>query len=278
MKKSNRARKVGLAAGVATLATMAFGAASASALPVTVTHNDAALKIGALSPFDVLEPPNVSTMNGDVDAMTGDVDIPAANFVFPDFSGEPITGVTVEVELDAVEEMDGTANPATGDVAFLPTEFHVNVVGLGADCNYNADMQFTTGDGVTLPGGSPAFPGDPYTVALGNPVVLTNGAIQTAWPAGHFPPDMSAGCTPGGDQTINGLVGGAGSLALANGIDLTPVPPAVPDPPAGSGIVPKTDTGNNKQKTKKKCKKKKKKGKSASTAAKGKNCGKKKKK
>jgi hypothetical protein len=228
--------RVGVIGALAATAVMAFGASSAQAASqvFNATFDDAALNISGLT-FDILDPPNTATMTGTVDDGTGAVNVPANQFVFPQFSGEAIPGVTVVVNFSAVDPIAGTLNLGNGTMTTSLSTYHANVQALGGDCNYDVDLAFSTAPG------SP-FNGDPFTVNGTGPISITNGALQTSWPQHYFTADPSPTCA-----TINGLVDAAGGLAIANGIDLTPAPPPSTTPPPAT---------TNRAAQLKKCKKK----------------------
>jgi hypothetical protein len=208
---------------LAASALLVFGAGSARAATVgfNATFDDAALSVSGLT-FDILDPPNVATMTGTVDDADGDpVNVPANQFVFPQFSGEALPGIPVTVNFSAVDPIVGTLNLATGSMTTTLSTYHANVQALGGNCDYDVDLTFNTG-----PGGP--FNGDPFTVSGTDPKVITNGILQTNWPAHYFTPDPDSSCA-----TINGLVDGAGGLAMAHGFDLTPTPP-----PSGAAATP----------------------------------------
>jgi hypothetical protein len=234
-----RRGRVGVVGTLAATAVMAFGASSAHAASqvFNATFDDAALNVSGLT-FDVLDPPNVATMTGTVDDSSGVVNVPANQFVFPQFSGEALPGIPVTVNFSAVDPIAGTLNLANGTMTSSLSTYHANVQALGGNCNYDVDLTFSTA------AGSP-FNGHPFTVNGTGPISITNGVLQTSWPANHFPP---AG---GSCATIDGLVnGGPGGLAVGNGFDLTPAPPPSTTPPA---------TTINRAALLKKCKKKAKK-------------------
>jgi hypothetical protein len=250
-RRGPRRGRAAVIGAVAAGAVMAFGAGSAQAATVgfSATFDDAALNVSGLT-FDILEPPDQATMVGTVDDGTGDFDVLASDFDFPPFSGEAAPGVPVTVNFSALDPIAGTLNP-DGTITTDESTYHANVQALGGDCNYDVEMAFSTG-----PGGP--FNGDPFTVSGTDPRVITNGILQTSWPANHFPP---AGGSCG---TINGLVnGGPGGLAMANGFDLTPAQPSggtTTPPPAAPAKKKKCKKGfvKKKVKGKKKCVKKKK--------------------
>lgn len=249
--RSRRGRFAVLGA-LAAIAAMAFGASSAQATSQTfnATFDDAALNVSGLT-FDILDPPNTATMTGTVNDAGGAVNVPANQFVVPQFSGDALPGVPVTVNLTAVDPIVGTLDLATGGMTTTLSTYHAHVVALGGDCNYDVDLAFNTSPG------SP-FNGDPFTVNGTGPISITNGALQTSWPAHYFTADPGTGC-----GTINGLVDGPGGLAFANGIDLTPTPPAsgATPPPATAPKKKKCKKGFKLKKVhgKKKCVKKKKK-------------------
>jgi hypothetical protein len=199
--------------------------------------DDAALSVGGLAPFDILDPPDTATMTGTVDG-AGAVNVPANQFVFPEFSGDALPGVPVTVNFSAVDPIVGTLNLATGVMTTTTSTYHANVVALGGDCDYDIEQAFSTA------AGSP-FNGDPFTVNGTDPVSITNGVLQTSWPMNHFG-SGGAGCA-----TIDGLVNSQpGGLAMGNGFDLTPAAP----PSGGGGTTTPPPATPVK---KKKCKKKK---------------------
>jgi len=237
-------RRVGLRRGrtaamgaIAASAALAFGASSAQAATVgfNATFDDAALNVSGVT-FDILDPPPPATMTGTIDDGTGGFTVPHSQFVFPPFSGDALPGVTVTVNFSAVDDITGNLGlPSSGNITTDLSQYHANVQALGGDCNYDVDLAFSTA------AGSP-FNGDPFTVSGTDPISISQGIIQTSWPAGYFTPDPNPNC-----GTINGLVGGAGGLEIANGFDLTPQPPPSTAPPA---------TTTNRAALLKKCKKK----------------------
>ena len=298
MKNSKRARKAGIAVGIAALATMAFGAGSAQAVPFANTFDNGFLKTTFPgNGFDVIEPTTPAggaeppaSIAGDLDLGTGVLTIPpgctapsspgvhnGVGFCFPDFSGT-VSGIPISVSLTTTEVMTATVEGGviapTGGATTSTTDFTAVLDVAGDICTISPiELTFSTADtAYPVP-----YDGDlfdvPFHTGMDYPP-LQNGAIQASWTS--LPAATPA---PGDDcSLVNGLTGGQGGLWIAEGLTTPAVnqPPAAPDIPVGGGIVPKTDD-NNKQKTKKKCKKKKGK-KGASSAAKGKNCGKKKKK
>ena len=234
-----RRARYAVVGAVAATAVMAFGVTSAQAASQTFTasFDDAALNVSGLT-FDILEPPDTATMTGTVEDTTGAVNVPNSGFVFPEFSGEAAPGIPVTVNFSAVDAIVGNLNLTSGVMTTTSTTYHANVQALGGNCDYDIDLAFSTAPG------SP-FNGDPFTVNGATARNITNGALQTSWPAAYFTPDPDASCA-----TINGLVGGAGGLAMANGIDLTPAAP-----PSGGGTT--TPPPATPVKKKKKCKKKK---------------------
>ena len=221
---------------------------------------DAALNLPApLGTTDILDPPNVATMTGTIDTVTGDLNVPAANFDFPTFTGSA-GGFPVAVSFAAVDDITGAAD-TSGNVLTDASTFHTTVVIAPGPspldtCGYDSDESFSTGTG------SP-FNGDPFTVNLGNPITITNGIVQTGWGATHFT-QTSGGSICSGTLTP-AINGGAGGLEMGNGIDLTPSSGGTTTPPPAT--TPKK---------KKKCKKAKKK--KSADSAKKKKCKKKKKK
>jgi len=242
-----RRGRTGVFAAIAAGAVMAFGASSAHAATVgfQATFDDGALSVSGLT-FDILDPPQVATMDGTVDDGTGAFDVPASptGFNFPPFSGEAAPGVPVTVAFTATDPITGTLDLATGAITTDLSGYHANVQALGGDCNYDVDLIFSTGPG------SP-FNGDPFTVSGTDPKVISNGILQTNWPAHYFTSDPNANC-----NLINGLVDGPGGLAMSQGFDLTP-----PPPPSGGGTTPPPAAAPKKKKCKKGFKLKKVKGK-----------------
>lgn len=247
MEQGKRRRVIGLAAGIAALATMAFGGATAQAAPqpFQATFDDAALNIGLT--LDILDPPNQATIgeaqgSSAFDPDTNQFNAPADDFAFPPLSGEPLPGVSVSVDFDAVDPITGTLDETTGEMTTTSSTYRTSVsVNMAPPCVYQADLAFTTDDVVGAP-----FTGDPFTVVLGPPTTIAEGNLQTNWAPGVWP-------ALGGDcATVDGLISALpGGIALANGIDLTPEPAATP-PPATS--TPSTTTAPTPAK-KKKCKK-----------------------
>jgi hypothetical protein len=241
-RKRVRPRRVRTAVlgALAACAVLVFGAGSARAAGFSATFDDAALNVSGLT-FDILDPPPPATMTGTVTDPGGAVNVPANQFVFPQFSGDALPGVPVTVDFSAVDPIIGTLDLATGSMTTTSSTYHANVQAFGGDCNYDIELSFNTG-----PGGP--FNGDPFTVSTGDPRVITNGILQTNWPANHFPP-VGGNCA-----TIDGLVNGSpGGLAMGNGFDLTPAPPpSTAAPPAATTTT--TNTAGLK-----KCKKKAKK-------------------
>jgi hypothetical protein len=220
-RAGRRRGRFALLGAVAAIAALAYGASSAQAATVgfSATYDDAALNVSGLT-FDILEPPNTATMTGTIDNGTGAFTVPAAGFVFPQFSGEALPGVPVTVNFSAVDPIAGTLNLGTGALTTTLSTYHANVQALGGNCDYDIDLAYSTA------AGSP-FNGDPFTVAGTDPITISSGIIQTGWPADYFTPDPDASCA-----TINGLVAGAGGMAIANGFDLTPAAPPTTTPPA----------------------------------------------
>ena len=256
-RRSGLKARIALSGALAAGAIMAFSVSSAQAAPSPfhATFDDAALNVGAT--FDILDPPNTAPVNGTFESVGNTLTIPAANFVLPTFSGDPITGLHVDVDFAATAGPDITGtltNP--GGALNLASHSYTAIVKVngGANCTYTAPMIFST----TSPSGGP-FNGQAFTVGAPD-VTVTHGAIETHWaslPADNSSPDCNL---------VNGLVSGPGGLAIGNGVDLTP-----PAPSGGGTTTPPATTAP----AKKKCKKAKKK--SASSSKKSK-CKKKKKK
>jgi hypothetical protein len=261
-KRGRRGGRFALAGMIAALAVTVFGAGSARAalLPFHATFDDAALNVGVT--FDILEQPDTATMTGTWDnAGSNEVSVPAASFVFPEFSGDAVPGVPVTVDFSAnpTGPIVGTLNG--GDMTLDEHSYHATVTlqpgtANEAVCEYDADLGFTTGDTSGAP-----FTGDPFTVGTPD-VTITNGNLQNSWTPGTF--------TAVGEDCglIDSLVTQSGGIAMGNGIDLTPETGGGgtnPAPTPVPGVTPK----------KKKCKKKKGKKGIAQSAAK---CKKKKKK
>jgi hypothetical protein len=249
-----RRGRVALLSAVAASAVMAFGASSANAAveDFHATFDDAALNVGLT--FDILDPPETATMDGTYDTLTNQVNVPANQFVVPQFEGDPITGVHVIVNFHAVDPIVGTLNSATGDMSTTASTYQADVDVNGNPCQYVADMAFTTNDT-----GGP-FTGDPFTVTTtpGTPPVnsITNGDLQTSWSS--LPADPDTGC-----GLVNTLVANPGGLAMGNGVDLTPPTAETPPPPPATTPAKKKKCKKGfvkkKVKGKKKCVKKKKK-------------------
>jgi hypothetical protein len=262
-KEGSRRHRVAAAGLIAAAATMAFGAASASAVSkdLSVPFDDAALTLPVTGTSDVLEPPNTASIGGTgvIDGTTGN--ITGAGMTFPDFTGTA-SGVPVKVSFDNNSPFNGTLDLVTGAMNF-PSANYTAVVQLspptGVICTYNpVPLVFTT------TGGSP-IAGVPFTVANGTAVSTTHGILTANWTSSTFPAAVASN-PPGGDcGLVNSIVhGGNGQLALGNGFDLTP--PAPPADTGGGGTVAPP--------VKKKCKKAKK---GSAQSAKKKGCKKKKK-
>ena len=267
--KGGRRVRASLIVAVAALSVMAFGASAAKADPFTTEIDDAALKIPGFPAFDILDPPDQATFTGgDQNTTTGVYDVPAANFVFPEFStGPPSFPIELSVDLDATDDIDGTITPGTGQLDTVMSTYTATVsLAGGPDCVYTIDLAFSTEPDAAHPIAGNRFVFNAGALAAGPPAVWANGVMSEGWATIPPAPDP----VPGGSNecaALNGLVGGPGGLALGNGVDITPpAPPTTTPPPATQPPTKKA----------KKCKKKKKKkGKSTSAAAK---CKKKKKK
>jgi hypothetical protein len=239
-----RRGRTAVVGAIAAGAVMAFAASPAQATlqPFNATFDDAALSVGGLA-FDILEPPDHATLTGTrEDGGSGAFNVPDSGFVFPPFSGDPIPGIHVDAQLTALEPITGTLDPS-GNVNTDPSSFRADVrVNGGATCPYTADLAFTTNDTAGAP-----FPGDPFDFAAGPPATITNGDMQSSWPAGHFPP-------AGGDcNLVDMLVTDDGGLAIGQNVDLTPAQ-------AGSGgggmiTTPPVDRPARPKKCKKRAKK-----------------------
>jgi hypothetical protein len=221
--------RVACLTAVAACAVSAIAVSAAQAVPTAFsgTFDDAALNLpDPVGTTDILDPPSVATMTGTVDPAAGNaLSVPANQFVFPGFTGSA-GGFPVSVGFKAIDNITGTATP-TGDVHTDSSTYETTVVVVPgpsplATCVYDSEESFSTG------AGSP-FNGDPFTVAPGPPITITNGIVQSGWLAGHFSP------VSGGDvcnSILTPLInGGAGGVELGNGIDLTPAPPATTPPP-----------------------------------------------
>ncbi len=267
--------RASLIVAVAALSVMAFGAANARADAFTTEIDDAALKIPGFPAFDILSPPDVSTMTGDVTVATGDFTVPAAGFVFPEFeTGPPAFPIALTVLLTADEPIVGNISPTTGLLTTTASDYEATVsLAGGPDCVFNlkdsstppTPLAFSTEPDAAHPIAGDRFEFNETELAAGGIAAFANGVMSEGWAS--IPPADDP--VPGGSNecaALNGLVAGPGGLALGNGVDITPPAPPETTPPA---TTPPTT------KKKKKCKKKKKKGKSASAAAK---CKKKKKK
>jgi Ca2+-binding RTX toxin-like protein len=241
-KERSRRRRVALAGALAASATMAFGVASANAATqvFSARFDDATLNLPILGNSDVLDPPAAATMNGTVDDITGALNVPALSFVFPPSSGTA-NGLPVTVNVSATDPITGTVDQTTGAMSTASSTYKV-IVGVGAPlnatCTYNVDLAFSTGSGTT-------FNGDPFTLDTSTTPgteTISNGIIQTGWPASYF---GSGGSACG---TIDAIVNsGPGGLEMGNGFDLTPAPPPsgpVTAPPTCKGI-PATIVGTN---------------------------------
>jgi len=258
-RAGRRRGRFGVAGALAAMAVMAFGASSAHAVTpgtFSATYDDAALHLN-VGTFDVLDPPPPATMNGtiaDTEQTTGAFSVPMANFVFPPFSGEALPGVNVAVTITATQDIAGNVNKSTGVLTTNSSTYHALVGALGATCNYDINLAFSTA------AGNP-FNGDAFTVNAATPAwSISNGIIQ----ANFAPPtpDATTGC-----GTINQLVADGGALEMGNGFDLTPAtpsggggsttPPATVPPPAKKKCK-KAKKGSAQSAKKKGCKKKKK--------------------
>src|SRR5262245_57489280 len=148
-KRRRAGRKARLAvAGLAVTGMVAFGGASAQAAskPFQATFDDAGLNVGAA--FDILSPPNTSTWGiaqgtSTIEDGTGNFTVPANDFVFPDFSGEAVPGVSVTVKFQAMAPITGNLNLGTGVMTTTPSSYKAVVTIGGTDCDYTTNLGFT---------------------------------------------------------------------------------------------------------------------------------------
>ena len=303
MKISKRARTAGLAAGVAAFATMAFGAGSAQAAPQAFAtgFDNAYLKtVLPGSGADILDPPALATIAGQLRderrlvrgaagmRSSGPAVSDRGGFLLPrlrrDGFGNPrrrVAGQYVAIN----GQLSGGLRRIDGNVTTAPATF-VAVITIGNAPN----------EDVCTIGDPPATPEDETDMVLSFTTASTtfpnpyNGDPFDTPPSGTFPP-LRNGAVVANYPSLPGD-SGTGRQLLARGRAHRwtgwPLDGAGPDGSVGERAACTAARGawsghrqqpnSNKQKTKKKCKKKKKGKKGASTAAKGKNCGKKKKK
>ncbi len=184
MKMSKRARRAGLAVGTAVLATMAFGASSASAAPFSTTFNYGYVNLGNSFPnTQILDGVTTSTLTGDetAGAITAGTIEPITRVL------NPAPGITATSTLtqDGATPITGTYNSGTGALT-LNITFDISVVVAGAGpndgtCNYN-DVAYVFDTANTVP-----HAGEPYDNAGG---LAGNGAVSDAanLPAGTGDP------------------------------------------------------------------------------------------
>jgi hypothetical protein len=254
--------RLAIAGAFAALGVMAFGASSAQAISqnFTVTLDDAILSLPApAGNSDILDPPDVATIDGSVDDTTHALNVLNTDFVFPGFDGS-LSGIPLHVEFGALDNITGTLD-TSGNMTTNPSTYQT-VVALGtplnASCTYQSEESFKTSSGTP-------FNGDPFTETGTSPITLSDGIIQTQWGAGHFSLTANTGdCS----LVTNIINSGCGGLAIAD--NLTPTPGNCNPPSGGGGTTtpPPATTPTKKKKckkakkrsasvAKKKCKKKK---------------------
>ena len=177
-RRSGLKARIALSGALAAGAIMAFSVSSAQAAPSPfhATFDDAALNVGAT--FDILDPPNTAPVNGTFESVGNTLTIPAANFVLPTFSGDPITGLHVDVDFAATAGPDITGtltNP--GGALNLASHSYTAIVKVeseGATLHLHRPDDFST----TSPSGGP-FNGQAFTVGAPD-VTVTHGAIENS--------------------------------------------------------------------------------------------------
>ena len=218
MTKSKRARRAGLAAGAAALATMAFGASSASAAPFTTEFNYGYADLGpSFQDVTLLDGVNTATVSGDETAGV----ISAGTLSPIDRTLTlPIPGATAQVQIvrDPATAITGTYVSGTGATVLNATlDITVTVAGAGAadgSCTYN-DVVYAFDTAGTVP-----HNGEPYD----NPGGL--GGVGAVSDSGTLPAGTPAGATC---ATLSSLLGAdPDEVDLWLGSDMLPADSPVP--------------------------------------------------
>ncbi len=204
---------------IAVLAVVILPVASAQAAPFTMSIDDAILNLGSVSGVRAIDssiPDTPATLTGDVDG--GTVSVPKAGFVFPTKNAD-VSGIPIQIDMEANEDITGTFDAGTGKLV-LDANLKATVTALGATCVISP-IELTLSSANARP-----YLGQAFSSGIDG-----TGVLSASWT--ELPPVTGGGFC----DTVSGLIGGPGGIAMAHGVHDFKTCDTDPSNPLCSGVA-----------------------------------------